>query len=323
MRAPVRDGTAGRLLRFALPLALALAGACGAAPREAGATERAAPVVTPALDAWTMPARWIDGTSADDPPIQWHRAAEGLWVLRQSLRTNREAPFLYLLVGSSRSLLLDSGAGGIDLVPAVDALLSATGLGAAREHRLVVAHSHAHGDHVAGDAEFARRPLTTVVGTRPEEVAAFFGIERWPEEIVPFDLGGRVLDVIPLPGHEPSHVALYDRRTGILLTGDSLYPGRLYVPEPDFAAFVASIDRLAAFAETHPVTGILGTHVEMTTRPGEDYPPRAVVRPDERRLELGIEHLRELRDALHSMAGAPRRDVRADFIVQPVKPRGR
>ncbi len=33
-------------------------------------------------------------------------------------------------------------------------------------YELVVAHTHAHGDHVAGDGQFAGRPLTTVVGTR-------------------------------------------------------------------------------------------------------------------------------------------------------------
>ncbi len=52
------------------------------------------------------------------------------------------------------------------------------------------------------------------------------------------DLGDRVLDVLAIPGHHAAHVAYYDRKTGILLTGDHLYPGRLYVA--DFPAYVAS-----------------------------------------------------------------------------------
>lgn len=57
----------------------------------------------------------------------------------------------------------------------------------------------------------------------------FFGIAHWPEEIVPYDLGGRVLDIISIPGHDVNSIAVYDRQTGVLLTGDSLYPGRVYV----------------------------------------------------------------------------------------------
>jgi glyoxylase-like metal-dependent hydrolase (beta-lactamase superfamily II) len=37
----------------------------------------------------------------------------------------------------------------------------------------------------------------------------FFGFHNWPTEIVPYDLGDRVLDVIPIPGHEPSSIAIY------------------------------------------------------------------------------------------------------------------
>ena len=64
--------------------------------------------------------------------------------------------------------------------------------------------------------------------------------------IVPqYDLGDRVLDIIPIPGHQPAGIAIYDRRTAILLTGDTFYPGRLYVR--DQAAYVRSIKRLVDF----------------------------------------------------------------------------
>ena len=62
-------------------------------------------------------------------------------------------------------------------------------------------------------------PLT-VEGTQ-----AFFKIATWPEELGQIDLGERVIDVIPIPGHDKLSIALYDRQTGILFTGDSLYPG--------------------------------------------------------------------------------------------------
>ena len=107
-------------------------------------------------------------------------------------------------------------------------------------------------------------PLT-VEGTR-----AFFGIHRWPDEIGLIDLGGRILDVIPISGHDPLSIAFYDRQTGILFTGDSLYPGRIFVR--DFAAFARSNRRLADFMRGKIVAHILGCHVEQSTTPYVDYP---------------------------------------------------
>jgi hypothetical protein len=51
----------------------------------------------------------------------------------------------------------------------------------------------------------------------------------------------------------------------------------------DWPAFVATIDRLIAFADTHPVSHVLGCHIEMTTTPGVDYPIRTVYHPTSHR----------------------------------------
>ena len=69
-----------------------------------------------------------------------------------------------------------------------------------------------------------------------------FDIPSWPDGFGKIDLGGRVIDVFPIPGHDVLSLAYYDRQTGILDAGDSLYPGRLYVK--DFPAFVASTERM-------------------------------------------------------------------------------
>jgi glyoxylase-like metal-dependent hydrolase (beta-lactamase superfamily II) len=61
-------------------------------------------------------------------------------------------------------------------------------------------------------------------------------------------LGGRELEVIFTPGHTPDSVVLFDRKNGLLFTGDTFYPGPIYlfVPETDFAAYVRTVARLAA-----------------------------------------------------------------------------
>ncbi len=288
----------------AATLVLAAALSIGAAP------SRDAPRLAP----------WIDGT-ADEPETQVQRIDPDTFVIRQSLRTNFEAPFLYLLFGRDRALLIDTGAGGLRVRPTVDRLIVAWRRAHAdRPLRLIVAHSHGHGDHHAGDAEFADRPGTQLVGLTPGAVATFFGIRDWPEQVGRYDLGGRVLRIVPTPGHEPAHIMVYDPRTRLIFSGDMLYPGRLYVPRDQAEVFRASADRLARFARRHLIRALLGAHIEMTRTPGQDYAMRAPAHPDEHGLALPSTTIAELARAV---ASAPSLEIdrHADFIVYPVAPR--
>ncbi|MFS0772019.1 MBL fold metallo-hydrolase [Sphingomonas sp. 1P08PE] len=265
---------------------------------------------------------WIDGTAAGEPTLQVQMIDSDTAVIRQSVLTNFEAPFLYLLFGRDRALLLDTGAGGLSVRPTVDRLIADW-----RQHHggrplsLVVAHSHGHGDHHAGDAEFRDRPGTVVVGLAADQVAAFFGIADWPRGAGRYDLGGRVLQVIPTPGHEPSHIMIYDPATQLLFSGDMLYPGRLYVPTERFAEYRDSTERLVAFSRSHRIRALLGAHIEMTRLPGQDFPMRAASHPSEHDLPLAPEVIGELSKALADAAVPPVIDRHADFIVYPRPPR--
>jgi glyoxylase-like metal-dependent hydrolase (beta-lactamase superfamily II) len=241
---------------------------------------------------------------------------DDLFILRQPACTNYEKPFLYLILGRDRALLFDTGAPTIDVATPVDTLIRHW---LARHSKgsleLVVAHSHAHSDHVAGDSQFVKRQGTTVVGRDTASVRAFFGIARWPTDVSSIDLGDRVLDVIAIPGHQPASIALYDRRTGIMLTGDTFYPGRLYVR--DTAAFAASVDRLARFVRGHRVTHMLGAHVEQSKTPYVDYPVGTKDQPNEHGLDLTPAQLFELDSAVQSMRGRFRRVLLRDVTIWP------
>ncbi|MBO9576620.1 MAG: MBL fold metallo-hydrolase [Sphingobium sp.] len=286
-------------------------------------------VIAPAAMAANMsppdlfPEKWIDGTADQEPYTQVQALDSDTFVIRQSIKTNFEAPFVYLLFGRDKALLVDSGAKDGRIRPAVDRLI-ADWLKA--HHRsdipLIVAHSHSHGDHVAGDAAFRERPNTTVVGLQSADVASFFGIKNWPNDIVTFDLGGRVLSVIPTPGHQSAAIMFYDPRLKILLSGDTLYPGRLYVPVNFLADERASIDRLAAFAVKHRIRVALGAHIEMKRMPGQDYVQAVLVHPDEHRLEMSPDSIAELQTGLKAPLDVPNRgQVHDHFIIYPTAPR--
>lgn len=266
---------------------------------------------------------WIDGTLDAEPVAQVQALDGDTFVIRQSVKTNFEAPFLYLIFGHDRALLVDTGAQGGVIRPVVDRVIQ--GWLAAHHRRaipLVVAHSHSHGDHIAGDAVFRERPDTVVVGTGPADVAAFFGIAHWPEGIGRLDLGGRVISVIPTPGHQKAAAMYYDPCLQIMLSGDSLYPGRLYVPVNFMDEARASVDRVVKFAATHHVRALLGAHIEMTREPGRDYGHEAKTHPDEHGLEMSVAQLRALQAGFRARLDVPdERQVHDDFIIVPVPPR--
>jgi len=156
---------------------------------------------------------------------------------------------------------------------------------------------------VAGDVLFAARPATSVVGRGLDSVHEAFGFEDWPEKSATLDLGGRELLLIPSPGHHEAAMSIYDPWTGILLTGDTVYPGRLYVP--DMPAFVTTMNRLAELSTRVTVTHVLGCHIEMSRTPGSDYPLGAQSHPDEQALQMTPAQLLAVRDAAVACAGEP------------------
>ncbi|HUD98691.1 MAG TPA: MBL fold metallo-hydrolase [Bryobacteraceae bacterium] len=284
-----------------------------------------APAPPPAIETGVLPAVWITGgpNCLEVPDWQVHEYNANFYILRESGCTNYEKPFLYLIFGREKALLVDTGAGAtVDTAAVVQKLI--VKWQKRNQHAetvpLVVAHSHGHGDHVSGDKGFDGMANVTLVPATAEAEQKVFGIEKWPEDAGSIDLGDRVIDVLAIPGHQPAHVAYYDRKTAVLLTGDHLYPGRLYVS--DFPAFLASTRRLVQFTESRPVAHILGCHIEQSSTPFVDYPTGTVYQPHEHSLELGRANLLELMAGLEGMKDQPVKLALRDITIAPQAPRG-
>ena len=242
----------------------------------------------------SMDVHWNAGSSNCSknvqPPIQVHRYNADTFILRENLCATYEAPFNYLLIGKTKALLIDTGAVSdaktMPLAKTVMSLLANAG----SKVPLMVVHTHGHLDHRAGDDQFRALPDVEIVATDIESVKNRFGLTDWPNSIGQIDLGDRVIDVIPTPGHTASHVSYYDRQTGLVFSGDFLLPGRLLIE--DTAADLASARRVAEFVEQHPVTYVLGGHIEL------DKSGKTIVgghyRPNERPLELTKQDLLDL-----------------------------
>jgi glyoxylase-like metal-dependent hydrolase (beta-lactamase superfamily II) len=264
-----------------------------------------------AARAWAEPVtgsldvQWNPGAEdcehADTPPLQTHQYEPQTFILRQSLCSNFEAPFLYLLIGEDEALLIDTGATeDATQMPLAKAVLDLLPDKAGAKIPLLVLHTHGHGDHRAGDAQFAALPGVKVVPAEVADLRTSLSLPNWPEGVARIALGGRTIDIIAAPGHQPAHLIFYDDRTALLFTGDFLLPGRLMVDEID--AYRASAQRLVAFVGDRPVSHVLGAHVELDTA-GELFAGGSQHHPNERALALSKDDVLGLPAALADFNG--------------------
>jgi glyoxylase-like metal-dependent hydrolase (beta-lactamase superfamily II) len=297
----------------------------------------AAPLDQAGLIPGDLSQPWLTGgpNCVTVPDWQVHEYNEDFYILRESGCVDAEKPFLYLIFGDKAALLEDTGVarrppgGRAEAIPTAPIIQDLMAKWAARKHHapvsLVVIHSHSHSDHTAADAQFQGMPGVQFIAATPDAVQKAAGIVQWPTDLGQIDLGNRILDVIPIPGHDVASIALYDRTTGVLLTGDSLYPGRLYVREPQISTYAASADRLVDFARTHTIAHVLGTHIEEGAQPYYDYPKGSTYMPKEHTLELSRGQIFELADGFHTMLAKPVTTAYPDFsivVVQKTIPDG-
>lgn len=253
----------------------------------------------------SMDVHWDEGSSdctkSPHPPLQVHAYNPQTLIIRESLCSTFEAPFMYLLLGSSRALLIDTGDVAdpqkMPLAKTVLDLLPQSGLG---KLPLLVVHTHRHLDHRSGDAQFASLPNVQVVGYDLASVKSFYHFSNWPNGVAQIDLGDRVVDVLPAPGHNETEVLFYDRNTALFFSGDFFLPARLLID--DTQAEIASADRAAAFAKDRPVSYVLGGHIEMD-RNGHLFPWESLDHPQERALQMTKADLLSLPAAVRRFNG--------------------
>jgi glyoxylase-like metal-dependent hydrolase (beta-lactamase superfamily II) len=280
-----------RRVLWGLLLGLLLAEACqwADATRRSPATQAAPSHPEPPAWCRALPRpeyRSLERVSVTDPWFEVYRIAPGVFALYEPHQA--EEVISYLIVGTRQAALFDTGM-GISDIGKVTAELT--------ELPIAVVNSHTHNDHVGGnwqfknvlgmDTDFTRtRAMGTTAGAQDEigpdmicgELPRGFDarsyathpwtITRWIHDGDRLDLGDRVLEILATPGHTPDALSLLDRQHGLLFTGDTYYPGPIWLfrPETDLDAYAASVQRLAAL--TPQLTMVLGAHNAPTAPPG-------------------------------------------------------
>lgn len=230
--------------------------------------------------------------TSDFPYRDWFSVVElgpGTHLISEPVHVNS-----YLIEGSERAVLLDTGLGLADIRKVAEGLSGKP---------LRVVNSHYHFDHSGGNRWFPeiaihRSGAELLATPPPEDLAAAYMeyvhrlhadwvtyrelddryfrlltgevyVRPLPEgfadgdfEILPsrattllddgdvIDLGDRRLRVLHTPGHSPDSICLFEERTGMLFTGDTLSAGAIYAhaEDADVGSFARSTARLAGMA---------------------------------------------------------------------------
>jgi hydroxyacylglutathione hydrolase len=236
----------------------------------------------------SMEGHWNEGAkdckASPQAPIEVHSYNQQTFIVREDLCATFEAPFMYLLIGSTKALLIDTGdvadPNQMPLAKTVTNLLPGDG---PAKLPLLVVHTHRHLDHRAGDEQFMHLPNVQLVGFDSDNVRRYYNFADWPNGHAEIDLGDRTVDVIPTPGHNETEVSFYDRGTGLFFSGDFLMPARLLID--DSSADLASAKRVAAFVRDRPVSFVLGGHIELDAT-GETFPWQSQYHPHEHVLQM-------------------------------------
>ena len=220
----------------------------------------------------------LERISINDPWFEVYKPASNVFAIYEPHQS--EEVISYLIVGTKRALLFDTGMGISDIKKVTAELTNLP---------VIVLNSHTHDDHVGGNWEFdtiygmdtaftrknalgssedaqAEIAPDQICGTLPQGFdAKTYATRPWKIAACThdgdrFELCGRILEVIATPGHTPDAISLIDRANGLLFTGDTYYPAPIWLfrPETNLDAYAASIRRLAALAPQ--VKLVLGAH---------------------------------------------------------------
>jgi hydroxyacylglutathione hydrolase len=253
----------------------------------------------------SMDVHWDEGASncgsSSHPPLQVHPYNERSFILRENPCATFEAPFMYLLIGSEKALLIDTGdVADPNQMPLANTVMRLLPGEAPAKMRLLVVHTHRHGDHRAGDEQFTPFSNAQVVGFDIDSICRFYHFTDWPNGLAQIDLGERTVDVIPTPGHNETEVSFYDRNTGLFFSGDFLMPARLLIE--DTRADLASARRAGDFVRDRTVSFVLGGHIEMDASGGL-FPWESQFHPHEHILQMTKDDLLTLPAAIRSFNG--------------------
>ena len=143
----------------------------------------------------------------------------------------------FLVPGSEKALLIDTGFGTGDLKAVCRSLTDLP---------ITLINTHADRDHLGCNEQFGEAYMHADDFARAKRSLPEGFLLKPVQDGDVFDLGGRKLEVLHIPGHTPGSIALLDRDNRILFSGDSVQDGAIYMfgEGRDMEQFCGSMEKL-------------------------------------------------------------------------------
>ena len=163
-------------------------------------------------------------------------------VDEQTWRFDEERVRFFLLAGTERAMLIDSG---METHNARELAAELTPL------PVEVLNTHADRDHTGSNGEFSQAYM------HPAELENYGKTGGMLDGIVPvwdgdtIDLGGRLLKIIALPGHTPGSIAVLDVSRRVLISGDPIQDGNIFMfgSQRNLPAYYYSLKRIEGYTD--------------------------------------------------------------------------
>lgn len=145
----------------------------------------------------------------------------------------------FLFCGTKRAALIDTGMNRPDAKQIAESLT---------ELPLILINTHADPDHISGNGAFDSFYMNPL---EEENYRAHGG----RGELIPvregdvIELGERPLKVIDIPGHTPGSIAILDEKNRVLVSGDTVQDGNIFMfgPRRDLGVYIRSLGHLALY----------------------------------------------------------------------------
>ena len=170
-------------------------------------------------------------------PYQAERLYPGFWAIEE------KGVRCFLVEGGGRAMLVDTGFGTGDLKAFTTTLTQAP---------VFVVNTHADGDHIGCNHQFGHAWMHPAEYDRYAQRQPDHGVRLSPLwEGDHIDLGPWHFEVLLIPGHTPGSIALLERDHGLLIAGDTVQAGTIYLfcPGRNLPAFRCSLEKLAGYAD--------------------------------------------------------------------------
>ena len=125
----------------------------------------------------------------------------------------------FILEGTEKALMIDTGMNNPN---AIDAAKKVT------DKPVELLNTHADRDHISGNGFFEKMYMSPAEEENYRECGGKGTIIPIKEGDV-IDLGNRPLEIIDIPGHTPGSVAILDINNRILISGDSVQAGIIFM----------------------------------------------------------------------------------------------